>query len=315
MAHHQTGRALLILFTFQLYIASLYAIPQTFGPLIRERPNRDRKQSSEEDLNRNIERIYIKDYKTTTPSKELTTDEVEPSPTELVARSHASTRTKTPIEPNDKKAMLYVYRDEHGKLVPVITNLEPTATTPQTTSYSEPPTSNENAGMLVLKIDTSSNTTIPETHDPIFANGSYPDDYPFKMIQNIISEHGDNYEHWFENEIKRDPLATRANSEADKFLCNSDAHTEYPTYSAKDKRHIINVKGFYQPVVYETCTGADKECSKSSTSGNYKLVCLQTYRDYKMFVAPLDASSNKFDFIDVRYPACCKCAQIERKTP
>ncbi|XP_053668565.1 uncharacterized protein LOC128718969 [Anopheles marshallii] len=314
MAHHQTCRALLILFTFQLYTASLNANPQTFGPLIRNRAIRDRKQSSEEDLNANIERIYRKDFKTTTPYKDLTTDEVEPSPTELVARSHVSTRTKTPIENNEQNAMMYVYRDADGKLVLKLPDPQSAPTTPHTTSYSEPPSSNENDNMLVLKYATPSNTTIPEDGDPVFADGSYPAGYPFKMIQNIIAQHRGNYEHWFDNKIKRESLTTRANSEADKFLCSSDAHTEYPTYSVKDKRYIINLNGFFQPVVYETCTNTGSNCSKSSTSSQYELICMQTYRDYKMFVAPLDVNSSKFDFIDIRYPACCKCAQVKKQT-
>lgn len=309
MAHHQTSRALLILLTFQLYIVSLHAVPQAFGPLVRDRAIR--KQTSEEDLNANIESIYRKDFKTSTnPSKAHHVDEVEPSPTELVARSAGgSSRPRRPIDTNEQNAMVYVIRDAEGKLVPKFANPPPTSTTPAPTPKptQEPVVDNERK--FVLKLATPTNSTM-EDDDPIFASDSYPDDYPFAKIEKILQNYRDKYEEMFENEFKREPLSTRINSEGDKYLCTSIAHTEYPTYIPKQNLNIVNVKGFFQPVVFETCSRPNVTCSKSvSTAANYELVCEQTYRYYKMFASsPTD--ENKFMFVDVEYPACCKCAQV-----
>ncbi|XP_049287778.1 uncharacterized protein LOC125766138 [Anopheles funestus] len=313
MAHHQTGRALLILFTFQLFIVSLYANPQTFGPLIRDRAIRDRQQTSEEDLNANIERIYRKDFKTAAPPKEHSTDEVEPSPTELISRSNAgsTTRPRRPIENNEQNAMVYVIRDSDGKLVPKFAEPSSIATTPRSASKPDPPLPNEKNGMFVLKLSTPSNQSLMEVEDPKFEDGSYPSGYPIELIDNILKMHKGYYEDVFEKTFKREPLTTRVNSESDKYLCASETRTEYPT-SSVDNVAIVNVKGFYQPVVYEMCLNNGSTCSKSNTSAKYKLICLQTYRYYKMFVAPIATSSepDKFKFIDVRLPACCKCAQV-----
>lgn len=312
MAHHQTSRALLILFTFQLSIVSLYANPQTFGPLIRDRAIRDRQQTSEESLNANIELIFQKDMKTTSPPKEHNTDEVEPSPTELVSRSHGggTLRPRRPLDNNEQNAVLQVYRDAEGKLVPMFNYPQTLATTPKPDAQSV----TEIGGSLVLKIASESNQSLqPEVDNPIFEKGSYPEGYPSEMIDRILATNKGRYEEFFENKFKRDPLATRTNSESDIFLCASTAHTEYPTYNREVNRYIVNQKGFYQPVVFETCIENNSTCTKSSTGAKYELKCMQTYRTYKMFAAPLnDTNSGKLELIDVRFPACCKCAQINR---
>uniref|UniRef100_A0A182M796 Spaetzle domain-containing protein n=1 Tax=Anopheles culicifacies TaxID=139723 RepID=A0A182M796_9DIPT len=313
MAHHKISRALLILFTFQLYIDSLNANPQTFGPLIRDRAIRDRQQTSEEDLNANIERIFHKDLKMTTSHKDQSTDEVEPSPTELVSRSYAggTLRPKRPSSSNNNRqnAMLLVIRDADGKLVPQFSNntkRELLTSAPK----EDPHSSNEFDGSLVLKLAPGSDLL----KNPVFENGSYPEDYPHDMINRILESHKGLYDDWFEDKIKREPLATRTNSEADMYLCSSSPRTEYPTFIPAGNRYIINVQGFYQPVVFELCNGKNSNCSKSTTTArNYELKCVQTYRNYKLFAAPARGSNtNKFEFIDIRYPACCKCAQISK---
>lgn len=310
MAHHQTSRALLILLTFQLYIVSLHAVPQTFGPLVRDRAIRQ--QTSEEDLNANIESIYRKDFKSTAnPAKAQHVDEVEPSPTDLVARSNggSSTRPRRPIDNNEQNAMVYVIRDAEGKLVPKFATalLTTPAPTPKPATQSTATVEQK----FVLKLATPANTTTEmELDDPTFAIDSYPEDYPLQEIEQILRNYPDKYEEMFENQFKREPLSTRINSEADKYLCSSVAHTEYPTYDPKQGLYIVNVKHFYQPIVFETCSRANATCNKSvSTAANYELVCEQTYRDYRLFVYSKD-DPNKFMFVDVEYPACCKCAQV-----
>lgn len=102
-------------------------------------------------MNANIERIFRKDFgKPAQTAKDGQSDEVEPSPTELVARavstaeqtkkkrkckdlpllmfsfysfclqhpSGGSTRSKQPIDKNENSPLLYVVRDAEGKLVP-----------------------------------------------------------------------------------------------------------------------------------------------------------------------------------------------------
>uniref|UniRef100_A0A182YK13 Spaetzle domain-containing protein n=1 Tax=Anopheles stephensi TaxID=30069 RepID=A0A182YK13_ANOST len=291
---------------------SFPAIPQTFGPLVRDRAIRQ--QTSEEDLNANIESIYRKDFKaTSSPSKAQQVDEVEPSPTELVARSQAggSPRPRRPIDNNEQNAMVYVIRDAEGKLVPKFANPQPVSTTPSPTPKPALESTTDAERKFVLKLATPlSNKTEMEFDDPTFELDSYPEHYPFEKIRNILQNHADKYEEMFENRYKREPLSTRINSEADKYLCSSVAHTEYPTYDPKQDVHIVNVQGFYQPVVFETCSRPNVSCNKSvSTASNYELVCEQTYRDYKLFVySPND--ENKFVFMDIEYPACCKCAQV-----
>ncbi|XP_050074806.1 uncharacterized protein LOC126562369 [Anopheles maculipalpis] len=314
MAHHQTNRTLLILLTFQLYI--LHAIPQTFGPLVRDRAIR--RQTSEEDLNANIESIYRKDFKTTTsPAKGQHVDEVEPSPTELVARSHGgnSARPRRPIDNNEQNAMVYVIRDAEGKLVPKFANPQQVSTTPLPPPKPALVSSTDEEPQFVLKLATpASNETVTEYDDPAFTIDSYPENYPFAQIERILHDYRDKYEEMFENRFKREPLSTRINSEADKYLCSSVAHVEYPTYDPKQNLFIVNVKGFYQPVVFETCSRPNMTCNKSvNTAFNYELVCEQTFREYKLFVhSPQD--KNKLMFVDVEYPACCKCAQVLSKS-
>lgn len=311
MAHHQTSRALLILLTFQLYIVSLHAIPQAFGPLVRDRAIRQ--QTSEEDLNANIESIYRKDFKSTTnPLKaEHDDDEVEPSPVELVARSNggASSRPRRPIDNNEQNAMVYVIRDAEGKLVPKFANPPPILTTPVPTPKPFLESSTDTKREYVLKLATTE-TNRTETNAPNFGSDSYPENYPFEEITKILQTHRGKYEEMFQSSFKQDPLSTRINSEADKYLCSSVAHTEYPTYDPKQNVYIVNVEGFYQPVVFETCTRPNVLCNKSvSTAANYELVCEQTYREYKLFVMS-PTNKDKFMFMDVEYPACCKCAQV-----
>uniref|UniRef100_A0A182W586 Spaetzle domain-containing protein n=1 Tax=Anopheles minimus TaxID=112268 RepID=A0A182W586_9DIPT len=315
MAHHQTSRALLILFTFQLYIVSLHANPQTFGPLIRDRAIRDRQQTSEEDLNANIDRIFQKEPKTTASPKDQNTDEVEPSPTELVSRSHAggTLRPRQPLDKNEQNAMVYVIRDADGKLVPKFSSPQTIATTPEP----NPPPSPEGTGSLVLKIAPESNNM----DTPIFETGSYPKDYPHDAIARILEKNEGIYKDLFEVDIKREPLATRTNSEADMFLCSTVSKTIYPTASEVDGRYIVNVRGFYQPITIETCNVTNSTCTKSSTSSKYELRCIQTYRYYKLLALPVSESATngsnrsdpvKFETIDYRYPACCKCAQVPK---
>lgn len=61
----------------------------------------------------------------------------------------------------------------------------------------------------------------------------------------------DKYADLFEGSIKREPLSTRVDSEGDKYLCNSIAHTEYPT--KVNDYMIVNMENFFQSISYETC--------------------------------------------------------------
>uniref|UniRef100_A0A182KAU5 Spaetzle domain-containing protein n=1 Tax=Anopheles christyi TaxID=43041 RepID=A0A182KAU5_9DIPT len=278
----------------------LHASPQSFVPLVRDRAIRD------DDVNTNIERIFRKDFKTIPNSKEgQSVEEVESSPTELVARAHSGgkARPRHPIDKNEQNVMVYVVRDAEGKLVPKF------ADPPLVRSSTTRPTPNEQVvedapfdqeKMIVLKF-TDNNDNI--------SMDSYPRDYPFEAIESILQNQNDKYYDLFDHSIKREPLSTRVDSEGDKYLCNSIAHTEYPT---QVHNHIIvNHHRFYQAISYEVCSNVNGRCSNSHTGHGYELKCEQTYRMHKLFsVPPNPENASKFEVIEVKFPSCCKCTHV-----
>uniref|UniRef100_A0A8W7LVL1 Spaetzle domain-containing protein n=1 Tax=Anopheles arabiensis TaxID=7173 RepID=A0A8W7LVL1_ANOAR len=306
MGRHHLNLGLLLL-TFQLGIVSLHASPQSYVPLIRDRAIRD------DDVNANIERIFRKDFGKPAPaSKDGQSDEVEPSPTELVARAHpsgGSTRSKQPIDKNENSPLLYVVRDAEGKLVPKFADppkvpvpVQPAAQEQQSTDKPF-----EEGDNYFLKRMADLNELF--TNDPekiTFENGSYPPHYPRATIDKILQKNMDKYADLFEGSIKREPLSTRVDSEGDKYLCNSIAHTEYPT--KVNDYMIVNMENFFQSISYETCSNLGGRCSNSHTGHGYELKCQQTYRTHKLFsVAP---NANKFDLVEVTFPSCCKCTHV-----
>uniref|UniRef100_A0A182U556 Spaetzle domain-containing protein n=1 Tax=Anopheles melas TaxID=34690 RepID=A0A182U556_9DIPT len=225
--------------------------------------------------------------------------------------SGGSTRSKQPIDKNENSPLLYVVRDAEGKLVPkfadppkVSVPVQPAAQEQQAT---DKPFEEGDNYFLKRMADRVFNELF--TNDPekiTFENGSYPPHYPRATIDKILQKNMDKYADLFEGSIKREPLSTRVDSEGDKYLCNSIAHTEYPT--KVNDYMIVNMENFFQSISYETCSNLGGRCSNSHTGHGYELKCQQTYRTHKLFsVAP---NANKFDLVEVTFPSCCKCTHV-----
>uniref|UniRef100_A0A182PV05 Spaetzle domain-containing protein n=1 Tax=Anopheles epiroticus TaxID=199890 RepID=A0A182PV05_9DIPT len=279
-------------------VQQLHANPQSFVPLARLRAIRD------DDENRNIESIFRKDFKTSPAPKDGRNEEVEPSPTELVARAYpggGSARPRQPVDKNEKNAMVYVVRDAEGKLVPKFADVRYTTPRPTPPAKEEPTAGSD--GMILLKIADEQN----ENQELEFDEASYPANYPREAIERILRNHQPRYEDVFDRTIQREPLATRVDSEGDKYLCNSILHTEYP--AVVENYTIVNYNRFYQRITYETCSHVNSICSNSFTADGYQLVCQQTYRYHKLFT--VQPNAEKFTQVELKFPSCCKCAHVK----
>lgn len=98
---------------------------------------------------------------------------------------------------------------------------------------------------------TSNSSSGTPTYD--FGTDSYPADYPFQQIQEILERKRGMYREVFDNTIQQEKLVTRIDSPTDGYLCSSHVAHKYPTYHRESNSYIVNVQDFYQGVTFDEC--------------------------------------------------------------
>uniref|UniRef100_A0AAG5DVK8 Spaetzle domain-containing protein n=1 Tax=Anopheles atroparvus TaxID=41427 RepID=A0AAG5DVK8_ANOAO len=308
MARFERCCVYLSLFALLVLIGSLSAIPQTFGPLIRDRSIRP--QTSEEELNANIDHIYKKDFKTPAMAAASAKGPAADQQLELVTRANpVGQRVKKPIDSNDKKGIAAVVRDDNGKLQVVFfnsTTLTPPTTPPAQYEHvvSHAPTKHDE--ILVLRVAGVNGTSMEDMAGYDIAVGSYPADYPFEKIRRILKAKREMYSEVFEKAVAAEALVTRIDSPSDQYLCSSTRSYRYPTYHPEAKVNIVNMEGYFQQVTFEVCDNVGALCSNAIPASKGKLICEQVYGMYDVYTAPLD-DSTQFVKTKLRFPSCCKC--------
>ncbi|XP_058063745.1 uncharacterized protein LOC131213666 isoform X2 [Anopheles bellator] len=234
----------------------------------------------------------------------------------LVHRT-AGARVKQPVgstEVSPGSSILFVHKLENGSLVSQFGSTTPARQQPpaagsssspaENQAFVAPPTSSEPV-IQVLRVAIDGN----DTHEVKFDKESYPHDYPFGRIQDILKQKREIYRDVFQEQLVVNSLVTRLDSPTDQFLCSSSRANEYPTHHHSGQ-YIVNVRGFYQSVTFEHCDNIGAACSNAITDSNSSLVCEQVYSTYDVYVVPNTGGS--FKRLPLEFPSCCKCKHIPK---
>ncbi|XP_050082188.1 uncharacterized protein LOC126569259 [Anopheles aquasalis] len=146
-----------------------------------------------------------------------------------------------------------------------------------------------------------------------FGSDSYPPNYPIKAILKKV--HGAGYENVFSKEIVIQNLTDRIDDPTGGYMCTSKMSQEYPTYDPNTKTYIVNVKGFYQGIVFDVCNEVGKLCSEICHSMPSEFVCHQSYGTMEVVVAREQKKGGEVELSLARigYPSSCKCQRVQRK--
>uniref|UniRef100_A0A2M4BTH0 Putative secreted protein n=2 Tax=Anopheles marajoara TaxID=58244 RepID=A0A2M4BTH0_9DIPT len=309
---------------------------QSFGSLKRHRSesqttpasssSSSSSTASQEELNDKIQTIYDPHYRPpvagsgekTEKSEEEEEGRQQPSVTALTPRaSHRARQPAGNTQPPTGTSLLTVYRGKNGELVPVFGTTTPSGTSSDNQQQQQqqqqqlirhPVSSRKKINVLNIAVtsNSSSNTT---TYD--FGTDSYPTDYPFQQIQEILERKRGMYREVFDNTIQQEKLVTRIDSPSDKYLCSSRVAHKYPTYHRESNSYIVNVQDFYQGVTFDECDEVGAPCSKTCDSISSRYECEQIYGQMEVLTVPRDATSWTFKRQTLSFPSSCKCKHID----
>ncbi|XP_035789876.1 uncharacterized protein LOC118465604 [Anopheles albimanus] len=297
---------------------------QSFGSLKRHRsesqttlppPAASSETASQEELNDKIQTIYDPHYRPPAAASSESQDEV----TALTPR--ASHRARQPAagntQPPTGTSLLTVYRGKNGELVPVFGTTTPSGTSSDSQRQQQqhqqlvrhPISSRKKINVLNISVTSNSSSGTP-TYD--FGTDSYPADYPFQQIQEILERKRGMYREVFDNTIQQEKLVTRIDSPTDGYLCSSHVAHKYPTYHRESNSYIVNVQDFYQGVTFDECDEVGALCSKTCDSISSRYECEQIYGQMEVLTVPRDASAGwTFKRQTLSFPSSCKCKHID----
>uniref|UniRef100_A0A2M4AD90 Putative conserved secreted protein n=1 Tax=Anopheles triannulatus TaxID=58253 RepID=A0A2M4AD90_9DIPT len=305
---------------------------QTFGSLKRHRGESQTtpasSTTSQEELNDKIQTIYDPQYRSPAavatgassdgekPTRE--DEEGQQSSVTSALTPRASHRARQPAgntQPPTGTSLLTVYRGKNGELVPVFGPTTPSGTSDNQQQQQQqqqlvrhPVSSRKKINVLNIAV-TSNSSSGKATYD--FGTDSYPDDYPFQQIQEILEKKRDMYREVFDNTIQQEKLVTRIDSPTDGYLCSSHVAHKYPTYHRESNSYIVNVQDFYQGVTFDECDEVGALCSKTCDSISSRYECEQIYGQMEVLTVPRDATSWTFKRQTLSFPSSCKCKHID----
>uniref|UniRef100_A0A2M4CZV6 Putative conserved secreted protein n=1 Tax=Anopheles darlingi TaxID=43151 RepID=A0A2M4CZV6_ANODA len=277
--------------------------------------------TSQEELNDKIQTIYDPHYRTpatASSGEQKTTSEEEegqqPSVTALTPRaSHRARQPAGNTQPPTGTSLLTVYRGKNGELVPVFGPTTPSGTSAnqqqqQQPLVRQPVSSRKKINVLNISVTSNSSSGTP-LYD--FGTDSYPTDYPFQQIQEILEKKRGMYREVFDSTIQQEKLVTRIDSPSDGYLCSSHVAHKYPTYHRESNSYIVNVQDFYQGVTFDECDEVGALCSKTCDSISSRYECEQIYGQMEVLTVPRDATGWTFKRQTLSFPSSCKCKHID----